>query len=139
MHSRAVWRQAWSCCKMISFFPECFVTLCTTKLLEHLEVTSSTDFLLWEKLNSYASFSIPEDSPHILQAVGTVFGLFSLGDVHVMTSHALSFCFWTKVITPLFIPCSLCMTQGTNSSIISLRIKCEDGTKSTTQTTHTNC
>jgi len=106
--------------KIISFFPERFVTLCTTKLLEHLEVTSSTGFLLWDKLNSYASFSIPEDSSHILQAVGTVFGLFSLGDIHVMTSHALSFCFWTKVITPVFIPLSLHMTQGNNSSIISL-------------------
>jgi hypothetical protein len=109
------------------------------KLLEHLGVIIGTGFLLWDKLNSYTSFSIPEESSHILQAVGTVLGLFSLGYIHVMTSHALSFCFRTKVITPQSsFHVHFVWHKEITVLLFPCGIQCEYGTKSATQTTHTN-
>jgi hypothetical protein len=45
--------------------PRIFITNSTTKLLEHLKVTSRTDgFTSWQKHNHYAVFNIPNDSYH---------------------------------------------------------------------------
>jgi hypothetical protein len=53
------------CVARYLFLPWVFVVQCTVQLVECLKGTGNIGgFLLWQKLDQYASFSIPKDSTH---------------------------------------------------------------------------
>jgi hypothetical protein len=103
------------------FLPWTFCHVVHNEALEHLEVLSSTAFLLCDKLNSYASFSIPEDSSHHNTGCGHCIWLIFIG-WHSCDDFPCSVLLFLdqSVDTTVFVACSLFMTQGNNSSIISL-------------------
>jgi len=60
-------------------------------------------FPLWQKLDQYASCSIPKDSSHHLTGCRHCFWLLFLGWWCVMPLRALLFCFWITVMETAFI------------------------------------
>jgi hypothetical protein len=86
------------------FLPWTFVMQGTKKLLVHMLARNSTNILpSWQKLNQYASFTIPLYNSHGLTDWGQCFWPLLLAQCCVMPFQTLLFCFWIKVMKLVFI------------------------------------
>lgn len=86
-----------------SFLLQIFFMKRMTKSAEHLRVASCIDcFPFFQKIDHYASLTIPTDSSYNFSGQGFCFWLLS-GQCGVMPFHALLYGLWIEVVKPTII------------------------------------